>query len=147
MVIIMNSFEANVPARKREFRVRVSPRRKVFSRALEGITSALKAALVDEGMTISEVAQAIGKNKSFVSRKMSGGGNLTIETLADLAWALKRPFIRIELLGETGNSSASSLESIGAGMDVSRSTYSSSIKSLTDGRLTSFTTSFKGDAR
>lgn len=88
---------------KRQFRVRIDPRRRAFSMLLESITNALRGALVDEGMTVTELAQKIGRNKSFVSRKLSGGSNMTVETLADLAWALRRPYVEVTLIPESSN--------------------------------------------
>lgn len=70
-------------------------RRRTFVRFLGEINHALHEALEEEfrarGLTQAEMARIIGRSKSFVSRKMSGTSNMTIETLADLAFALDRP--------------------------------------------------------
>jgi transcriptional regulator with XRE-family HTH domain len=64
------------------------------------IRNALHAALEEEhdirGLTQSQMAVALGVDKSFVSRKMNGTSNMTLETLADLAFALNRP-VKVEL--------------------------------------------------
>lgn len=64
------------------------------------IRHALNQALSEEfekrGLTQQNIADLLGKNKSFISRKFSGDTNMTLETLADLAYALDRP-VRISL--------------------------------------------------
>jgi transcriptional regulator with XRE-family HTH domain len=65
----------------------------------------LLTALAEErerrNLTRARVAALIGKDKGFVSRKLNGIGNMTLRTLADLAWALDRP-IRIRLPNRMG---------------------------------------------
>jgi transcriptional regulator with XRE-family HTH domain len=64
------------------------------------IQNALLDALDDEhrrrGLTRAGIARIIGRNKSFVTRKLNGQGNITIETLADLAFALDR-LVKVKL--------------------------------------------------
>lgn len=50
--------------------------------------------LEEKGMTRAELARRIGKSKAFVTQIL-GGRNITLRTLADLAWALDTR-IRIE---------------------------------------------------
>lgn len=73
----------------------VDDRRRTFVRMLGEIHHALNEALEEEakkrGLTISEMARLIGKDKGFVSRRLSGLANMTLQTLADLAYALNRP--------------------------------------------------------
>jgi transcriptional regulator with XRE-family HTH domain len=70
-------------------------RRRTFVRLLGEIQHALNAAYLEEherhGLTKSKMAKEIGRNRSFVTRKMTGMDNMTLETLADLAYALNRP--------------------------------------------------------
>jgi hypothetical protein len=64
------------------------------------IQHALLVALDEEhgsrGLTRSEIARVIGRNKSFVTRKLNGESNMTLQSLADLAFALDRP-VKINL--------------------------------------------------
>lgn len=73
----------------------ISKQRRTFVRLLGEIQHALLEALDEEyqsrGLTRAEIARAIGRNKSFVTRKLSGQSNMTLESLADLAFALDRP--------------------------------------------------------
>jgi transcriptional regulator with XRE-family HTH domain len=65
------------------------------------IQHALHQALAEEqgrtGLTQSGMAGILDVSKSFVSRKMNGTSNMTLETLADLAFALDR-VVKVELL-------------------------------------------------
>ncbi|MCW2242772.1 helix-turn-helix domain-containing protein [Azospirillum canadense] len=60
----------------------------------------LNQALAEEhakrGLTKAEISRILGRDKSFVSRKLNGASNMTLETLADIAFALNRP-VRISL--------------------------------------------------
>src|SRR5205807_8755626 len=75
-------------------------RRRAFVRLLGEIQHALLEALEEEhrnrGLTRADIAKLIGRNKSFVTRKLNGDSNMTLQTLADLAFALNRP-VRVKL--------------------------------------------------
>lgn len=72
-----------------------SARRRTFVRLIGEIRHALNQALTEEcharGLTKADIARALGKDKSFVSKKLGGTSNMTLETLADLAFAMNRP--------------------------------------------------------
>lgn len=55
------------------------------------LLEALEEESRDRGLTRAEMARSIGKNKSFVTRKLSGDSNMTLQSLADLAFSLDRP--------------------------------------------------------
>ena len=82
------------------FRSKIDKRRQTYIRLLGEIAHALNKALDEEhaqrGLTQADIARMLGKQKSFVSRKLSGDTNMTLETLADLAYALDRP-VRVSL--------------------------------------------------
>lgn len=73
----------------------ISKRRRTFVRLLGEIQHALLEALSEEhhsrGLTRAEIARLIGRDKSFVTRKLTGESNMTLQSLADLAFALDRP--------------------------------------------------------
>jgi transcriptional regulator with XRE-family HTH domain len=52
------------------------------------VTEALSEALLKEGITKTALAEKLGKSKGFVSQVLSGGRNLTLRTVADVADAL-----------------------------------------------------------
>ena len=75
-------------------------RRRTYVRLIGEIRHALNQALVEEsarrGLTRAEIARCLGKNKSVITRKLAGTSNMTLETLADLAYALDRP-VKVQL--------------------------------------------------
>lgn len=77
------------------FKSRIDKRRQTYIRMLSAIAHALNQALEEEhaqrGLTQADIARTLKKQKSFISRKLSGDTNMTLETLADLAYALDRP--------------------------------------------------------
>ena len=76
-------------------------RRRTYVRLIGEIQHALNDALAEEfarrGLTRTQMADILHTNKSFVTRKLSGVSNMTLETLADLAFALDRA-IKIQLI-------------------------------------------------
>lgn len=78
----------------------IDKRRRTYVRLIGDITHRLNEALHEEherrGLTRTQIAATLGTNKSFVTRKLDGRGNMTLETLADLAYALDRS-VAIEL--------------------------------------------------
>jgi transcriptional regulator with XRE-family HTH domain len=75
--------------------LRLDPRRRTYVRLLGEVRHALRQALSEEyktrGLTQDGIASVLGKSKSVISRKLAGTSNMTLETLADLAYALDRP--------------------------------------------------------
>ena len=71
--------------------LKLDPRRRTYVRMISEIRHALNAALLEENLKQGDLADRLGCDKSFVSRKLAGTGNMTLETLADLAYALNRP--------------------------------------------------------
>src|ERR1700680_474005 len=75
--------------------LKINTRRRTFVRLLGDIQHALNEALEAEhkksGLTRAGMAKVIGRDRSFVTRKLNGTSNMTLETLADLAFALDRP--------------------------------------------------------
>jgi transcriptional regulator with XRE-family HTH domain len=72
----------------------IDKRRRTYVRLIGSIQNALNRALREEhamrNLTQQEMADLLHKSKSFISRKMNGTSNMTLETLADLAFALDR---------------------------------------------------------
>jgi transcriptional regulator with XRE-family HTH domain len=57
-------------------------------RLIVEVTEKIAEALEASGLNQSELARRMGRSKAFVSQILSGGRNLTLRTLADVAWAL-----------------------------------------------------------
>ena len=74
---------------------RIDKRRRSYLRLISEIKHALAQALTEEhaerGLTMAEMARVLEVDRSHISRKLSGETNMTLETLADLAYALDRP--------------------------------------------------------
>ncbi len=79
------------------YKSRITPRRRKFVRLIGDIQEELQRVLMDEheatGITQADIARALDKHPSVVSRALSGRSNLTLETIAELAWALNREIL------------------------------------------------------
>jgi predicted transcriptional regulator len=49
--------------------------------------------LSDEGVTKSDVAKKLGVHRSAITRRIRGTENITLRTLAEMAWAMDRDII------------------------------------------------------
>ncbi len=68
-------------------------RRKLYLQLIGTIESQLREAYAKrhemDGLTQAEIARRLDINKSVVNRRLNGRTNLTVESLADMLWALK----------------------------------------------------------
>lgn len=98
--------------------ISVDKRRRTYVRLIGEISHSLNEALAEENarrqLTQTGMAEALQTNKSFVSRKMSGLSNMTLETLADLAFALDR-IVKIQLVPRSLPAGSNATLSEGAG--------------------------------
>ena len=80
--------------------ITLDARRRTYVRLIGEIQHELNQALAEEhtthGLTKADIAKALNKDKSFVTRKLAGTSNMTLETLADLASAMGRP-VRVSI--------------------------------------------------
>lgn len=53
------------------------------------VTEAVSAAMQEAGISKAQLAKRMGRTKGFITQLLSGGRNLTLRTLADLADALE----------------------------------------------------------
>ncbi|MEM7006046.1 MAG: hypothetical protein AAF498_09200 [Pseudomonadota bacterium] len=76
----------------RSFDRKASNRRQVFLALVGSIESQLREAYARkhelEGETQSSLAEKLGVNRSVVNRRLRGHANMTIESVADMVWAL-----------------------------------------------------------
>lgn len=76
------------------FSLKTEKRRGVFVKLVRDTQHVLNVALAEEnesrGLTRAAISKELEKNKSAISRAFQETGNLTLETIADLAFALKR---------------------------------------------------------
>jgi transcriptional regulator with XRE-family HTH domain len=52
------------------------------------VTEDIQVAMEDKGVSKAELAQRLGKSKARISQLLGGSSNMTIGTLADIAFAL-----------------------------------------------------------
>jgi transcriptional regulator with XRE-family HTH domain len=75
-------------------KLHVSRRRRVFARFLGKIQHAILQALAEEhekrGLTRAEIARILDTDKGFITKKLNGSSNMTVETMADFAYAMDR---------------------------------------------------------
>ena len=66
----------------------------MFLGLTSSVASQLREAFADRrrnhGETQEDIAALVGVNRSVVNRRLRSGSNLTLETIADMAWALGR---------------------------------------------------------
>lgn len=74
---------------------KIDKRRRTYVRLMGEIQHVLNEALSAEyekrGLTKTEIGKILGLGRSAISKKFDGRHNMTLETLADLAFALDRP--------------------------------------------------------
>lgn len=74
------------------FQMRLDARSRKSARFIAKVHKQMQDAFVrsykSTGMTQQKLAEKLGVDRSFVNRKLSGEGNLTLRTIADFAWAL-----------------------------------------------------------
>lgn len=74
------------------FRTRIDSRRKVYLSLTGQVESQLRDAYAKkhetDGVTQTGLAQKLGVNRSAINHRLRGRVNMTLETLADMVWAL-----------------------------------------------------------
>lgn len=88
----------------------IEPRRRAAGRLISRVRRALAQAVSEEraekGTTQQSLAQKLGVHRSVINRILTGEGNLTLRSLAEIAWALDRTVtISIEKQGVNSNES------------------------------------------
>ncbi len=76
------------------FRITISPKDQAAGRFVSRVRRELQKALAEEaqkrGLSQSDLARALGVNRSVISRELRGHKDLTLSRVAELAWALGR---------------------------------------------------------
>jgi ribosome-binding protein aMBF1 (putative translation factor) len=79
------------------FRIDIGARARKAGRFIGRVRSELLSALSEERdqsrFTQQALATKLGVNRSVINRQLSGEGNLTLRSVADLAWALDREIV------------------------------------------------------
>lgn len=78
----------------KSYQMRIDPRQaqqvRVISDVRHGLLDAFDEEHVAGGLTQQMLAERLGVNKSVVSKRLGGEVNLTLRSIADLAWAMGR---------------------------------------------------------
>jgi transcriptional regulator with XRE-family HTH domain len=76
------------------FQITLTPSKRAAGRFVSRVRRAIQRALAEEekkrGITQSDLARAIGVNRSVINREIRGHKDMTIGRVAELAWALGR---------------------------------------------------------
>ena len=76
----------------RSFRHQTENRRAIYLQLAGSIESQLRQAYAKrhdlDRITQTQIADQLGVNRSAVNRRLTGGSNMTTETIADMVWAL-----------------------------------------------------------
>jgi hypothetical protein len=83
------------------FQISITPKERAAGRFVSRVRRALQKALteaeIEHGTTQSDIARAIGVNRSVISRELRGHKDLGLSRVAEFAWALgRRPSITFE---------------------------------------------------
>lgn len=72
------------------------------ARLVIDVTDELKLAMEDSGITLTGLAEKLGRTKGGLSRQLSGSENMTLGKIAELAYALGRRFsMKLEQIEST----------------------------------------------
>ena len=74
------------------YELKISPKDRAASRLISSVrrslTMAALSSKMDDGISQQSIADKIGVNRSVINRLLKGTANLTIRTVAEIAWAL-----------------------------------------------------------
>src|ERR1041385_4981943 len=83
--------------RTMSLQITITPKERTAGRFVSRVRRSIQKALAEEnaktGLTQSDIARAIGVNRSVISREIRGHKDLSLSRVAEIAWALgRRPF-------------------------------------------------------
>ena len=79
------------------FQFAIDSRSRKAARFIRRVRTELQKALEEEKakrkLTQAELARLLGVDRSVINKQLTGAGNLTLRSIADLAWALDREIV------------------------------------------------------
>ncbi len=79
------------------FQISIPPSRQVAARFVDKVRHALLKAVMESGISQSEIARRLGINRSVIHRELKGYQDITLGRAAQLAWAVgKRATFTLE---------------------------------------------------
>jgi transcriptional regulator with XRE-family HTH domain len=73
--------------------MRTDSRSRKTGRFVSKVQKELQKAVVRSGLRQQQIAEKLGVDRSIVNRRLTGGTNLTLRSIADLAWALDEDIV------------------------------------------------------
>ncbi|MDQ6435532.1 helix-turn-helix transcriptional regulator [Mesorhizobium sp. LHD-90] len=73
------------------YQMRISPRSRTAGRFIARVHAEIQKAFVASGLKQNDLAKKLGVDRSAVNKQLLGQSNLTLRSIADLAWALDAP--------------------------------------------------------
>ncbi|MBY2993800.1 helix-turn-helix transcriptional regulator [Rhizobium leguminosarum] len=70
------------------YRMQIDAKSKNAGRFVRRVQKELQTALSRSGLRQQQVAERLGVDRSIINRRLSGHANLTLRSIADLAWAM-----------------------------------------------------------
>lgn len=70
------------------FQISIQPSRQAAARFVDRVRSTLLKAVMESGISQSEIARKLGVHRSVIHRELKGYQNLTLGRAAELAWAI-----------------------------------------------------------
>ena len=71
------------------FQFDLDPKSEVSTRFIGGVLRMLQKSFTNSGLKQQELAEKLGVHRSVVNRRLQGKSNLTLRTIAEMAWAME----------------------------------------------------------
>lgn len=72
------------------FRIAISPSERAGARFVSKVRRSFQQAMIEEGITQSEIARILGVHRSVINREIRGDKGMTLGRAGELAFALRR---------------------------------------------------------
>lgn len=73
---------------KMSYRLKISPKSRKAGRFIASVHRNLQKAFLETGLKQQELAAKLSIDRSIVNRRLQGKSNLTLRSIAELAWAM-----------------------------------------------------------
>lgn len=73
--------------------MRIDPRSRNAGRFARKVQKELQKAVVHSGLRQQQIAQMLDVDRSIINRRLTGEANLTLRSIADLAWATNHKIV------------------------------------------------------
>ncbi len=84
-------------ATKMSYQMKLDPKSRKAARLISQLQKKIQKAFVSTGKTQQEIATILGVDRSVINRRLTGSANLTVRSIAELAYAFDKD-IKIEFV-------------------------------------------------